>query len=93
MSLLRLTVTAILDIIVMFVFCIYINNEQVVKDVVLTINQAIGPVEKGVTKIQKTLHKKTVVSSDDEEEESDIEFETNVTENLTAKERDDDEMV
>jgi len=93
LSLLRLTVTAILDIIVMFVFCIYINNEQVVKDVVLTINQAIGPVEKGVTKIQKTLHKKTVVSSDDEEEESDIEFETNVTENLTAKERDDDEMV
>lgn len=72
---------------------IYINNEQVVKDVALTINQAIGPVEKGVTKIQKTFHKKTVVSSDDEEEESDIEIETNVTENLTAKESDDNEMV
>lgn len=72
---------------------IYIINEKVVKDVVLTINQAIGPVEKGVTKIQKTFHQKSVVSSDDEEEESDIEIETNVTENLTAKERDDNAMV
>lgn len=69
------------------------GGQRVVKDVVLTINQAIGPVEKGVTKIQQTLHQKTVVSSDDEEEESDIEIETNVTENLTAKERDDNEMV
>jgi len=79
--------------VVMFIFCIHINNEQVVKDVVLTINQAIGPVEKGVTKIQQTLHQKTVVSSDDEEEESDIEIETNVTENLTARKTDDSAMV
>jgi hypothetical protein len=59
---------------------VYISiNGQVVKDVVLTINQAIGPVEKGVTKIQQTLHQKKVVSSDEEEEETDLEIETNVT--------------
>lgn len=53
----------------------------------LTINQAIGPVEKGVTKIQKTFHHKTVVSSDEEEEEeeSEVEIETNVTESFTEK--------
>ncbi|KAJ4834721.1 hypothetical protein Tsubulata_007677 [Turnera subulata] len=39
----------------------------VVQDVVLTINQAIGPVEKGVTKIQETFHKRTL-SSDDKQE-------------------------
>ena len=51
----------------------------------LTINQAIGPVEKGVTRIQQTFHHKTVVSSDEEEEESDIEVKEDVTENLTAE--------
>ncbi|MCH97907.1 transmembrane protein 184C-like [Trifolium medium] len=55
------------------------GGQRVVKDVVLTINQAIGPVEKGVTKIQQTLHHKKVVSSDEEEEETDMEIETNVT--------------
>ncbi|KAK2449821.1 hypothetical protein P8452_13540 [Trifolium repens] len=55
------------------------GGQRVVKDVVLTINQAIGPVEKGVTKIQQTLHQKKVVSSDEEEEETDLEIETNVT--------------
>nr|XP_027188805.1 protein LAZ1 homolog 2 isoform X2 [Cicer arietinum] len=62
------------------------GGQRVVKDVVLTINQAIEPVEKGVTKIQQTFHHKTVVSSDDEEEETDVAIETNVTENLTGKE-------
>ena len=51
----------------------------------LTINQAIGPVEKGVTRIQQTFHHKTVVSSDEEEEESDIEVKEDVTENLTCE--------
>nr|XP_025688766.1 protein LAZ1 homolog 2 isoform X3 [Arachis hypogaea] len=61
------------------------GQRQVVKDVVLTINQAIGPVEKGVTKIQETFHHKTVVSSDEEEEESDIHKEV-VEETLTGEE-------
>lgn len=51
----------------------------------MTINQAIEPVEKGVTEIQKTFHQKTVVSSDEEGEKSDVEIETNVTESLTEK--------
>nr|KYP62198.1 Transmembrane protein 184C family [Cajanus cajan] len=54
------------------------GGQRVVKDVVLTINQAIGPVEKGVTKIQQTFHHKSVVSSDDEEK-SDIQDEKDVT--------------
>ncbi|XP_057746045.1 protein LAZ1 homolog 2 isoform X1 [Arachis stenosperma] len=61
------------------------GGQRVVKDVVLTINQAIGPVEKGVTKIQETFHHKTVVSSDEEEEESDIHKEV-VEETLTGEE-------
>ncbi|KAI5445621.1 hypothetical protein KIW84_013731 [Lathyrus oleraceus] len=61
------------------------GGQRVVKDVVMTINQAIGPVEKGVTEIQKTFHHKTVVSSDEEGEKSDVEIETNVTESLTEK--------
>ncbi|XP_019415604.1 PREDICTED: protein LAZ1 homolog 2 isoform X3 [Lupinus angustifolius] len=61
------------------------GGQRVVKDVALTINQAIGPVEKGVTRIQQTFHHKTVVSSDDEEEESDIKVEKEVTENVTVK--------
>ncbi|KAK7328765.1 hypothetical protein VNO77_22884 [Canavalia gladiata] len=61
------------------------GGQRVVKDVVLTINQAIGPVEKGVTRIQQTFHQKTVASSDEEEEESDIQVEKDVTENLTGK--------
>lgn len=61
------------------------GGQRVVKDVVLTINQAIGPVEKGVTRIQKTFHHKREVSSDEEEEELDIQVENDVTENLTEK--------
>lgn len=37
-------------------------HKQVVKDVVLTINQAMGPVEKGVTKIQERFHRQSVSS-------------------------------
>lgn len=55
-------------------------NEQVVKDVVLTINQAIEPVEKGVTKIQETFQHVSV-SSDKEKEELEVKVE----------ERDDEE--
>ncbi|GAV64774.1 Solute_trans_a domain-containing protein, partial [Cephalotus follicularis] len=35
------------------------GGQCVVKDVVLTINQAMGPVEKGVTKIQETFYQKS----------------------------------
>ncbi|KAG2398674.1 hypothetical protein LR48_Vigan04g015700 [Vigna angularis] len=57
------------------------GGQRVVEDVVLAINQAIGPVEKGVTRIQQTFHHRTVVSSDeDEEKESDIQVERDVTE-------------
>ncbi|PKI43508.1 protein LAZ1 homolog 2 [Punica granatum] len=45
------------------------GGQTVVKDVVLTINQAIEPVEKGVTKIQETFHHKTVETEDGDEEE------------------------
>lgn len=54
-----------------------------VKDVVLTINQAMGPVEKGVTMIQETLHQRRVGS---DEEESDVEVKELVEENLGGKE-------
>ncbi|KAL9314610.1 hypothetical protein ACSQ67_020062 [Phaseolus vulgaris] len=55
------------------------GGQRVVKDVVLAINQAIGPVEKGVTRIQQTFQHRAVVSSDDEEKESDIQVERDVT--------------
>lgn len=38
---------------------------QVVKDVVLTINQAIEPVHEGMTKIQETFHQISVSTGDD----------------------------
>ncbi|CAH9097595.1 unnamed protein product [Cuscuta epithymum] len=44
------------------------GGQQVVEDVVLTINQAIEPVEKGVTKIQETLHQISISSSDEKQE-------------------------
>lgn len=53
------------------------GGQHVVKDVVLTINQAIGPVEKGVTKIQDTIHQK-LLDSDGKEE-------TEVTEEVTVE--------
>ncbi|KAF5748413.1 hypothetical protein HS088_TW04G00367 [Tripterygium wilfordii] len=51
------------------------GGQRVVKDVVLTINQAIGPVEKGVAKIQERFHHRSVGSVDKEEEsESELEI-------------------
>ncbi|XP_062086847.1 protein LAZ1 homolog 2 [Humulus lupulus] len=52
------------------------GGHHVVSDVVLTINQAIGPVEKGVTKIQETFHHRSVDS--DEEEETELKIEERV---------------
>ncbi|XP_059433239.1 protein LAZ1 homolog 2 isoform X1 [Corylus avellana] len=59
------------------------GGQHVVKDVVLTFNQAIGPVEKGVTKIQETFHQKSVGSDDQHvEEESELKVEQHVEANL-----------
>ncbi|XP_038890330.1 protein LAZ1 homolog 2 [Benincasa hispida] len=59
------------------------GGQRVVKDVVLTINQAIGPVEKGVAMIQETLHQRTIGS---DEEESDVEVEEYVEKTLAGTE-------
>lgn len=50
-----------------------------VKDVALTISQAIEPVEKGVTKIQETFH---LSMGSDKEDEVEVEVEEQVTENV-----------
>ncbi|ESQ45716.1 hypothetical protein EUTSA_v10011000mg [Eutrema salsugineum] len=49
------------------------GGQHVVKDVVLTINQAMGPVEKGVTKIQDTFQQKLLDSDGKEETEVTVE--------------------
>ncbi|KAF8388712.1 hypothetical protein HHK36_025392 [Tetracentron sinense] len=59
------------------------GGHHVVKDVFLTINQAIEPVEKGVTKIQETFHHISV-GSNDKKEGSEIEVEEHVVENITG---------
>lgn len=46
---------------------------QVVEDVKLTINQAMEPVEKGVTKIQESFHQITVGSEGKQEPDVEIE--------------------
>ncbi|CAI0448143.1 unnamed protein product [Linum tenue] len=51
------------------------GGQHVVKDVVLTINQAMGPVEKGVTKIHEKFHRRSTSSGLETEEESEIEVE------------------
>ncbi|XP_057967866.1 protein LAZ1 homolog 2 isoform X2 [Malania oleifera] len=56
------------------------GGQHVVRDVALTISQAIEPVEKGVTKIQETFHHVTV-SPDDKEEKSTLEVEEKFEEN------------
>ncbi|CAL5375557.1 unnamed protein product [Camellia sinensis] len=53
------------------------GGQHVVKDVVLTINQAFEPVEKGMTKIQETFHQISV-GSDDEKEEREVKVEEHV---------------
>ncbi|GLT98804.1 hypothetical protein SLE2022_162840 [Rubroshorea leprosula] len=49
------------------------GGQHVVEDVKLTINQAIGPVEKGVTKIQEKIHHR--MDSDKNKKESELEVE------------------
>ncbi|XP_048335637.1 protein LAZ1 homolog 2 isoform X2 [Ziziphus jujuba] len=44
------------------------GGQRVVKDVVLTINQAIGPVEKGMIKIQETFHHKSDTEGHEDDE-------------------------
>ncbi|PON66010.1 Lazarus [Parasponia andersonii] len=61
------------------------GGHHVVRDVVLTINQAMGPVEKGVTKIQETFHHRSVDSDEKEEESSELKVEEHVEENLTSE--------
>ncbi|XP_044463167.1 protein LAZ1 homolog 2 [Mangifera indica] len=56
------------------------GGQRVVNDVVLTINQAMGPVEKGVTKIQKKFHSRSS-SSEGKEEETELNVEEHVEEN------------
>lgn len=53
------------------------GGQHVVEDVVLTINQAISPVGKGVTKIQETLHRR--VDSDEEEIAAKVEAEQHIS--------------
>lgn len=56
------------------------GGERVAMDVALTISQAVEPVEKGVTKIQETLH--LSMGSDKEDEGPKVEVEEQVTENV-----------
>ncbi|KVI12237.1 Organic solute transporter Ost-alpha [Cynara cardunculus var. scolymus] len=48
------------------------GGQHVVEDVKLTINQAIGPVGKGMTKIQETIHHLSV-GDDDDDKKSEVE--------------------
>ncbi|KAJ0987492.1 hypothetical protein J5N97_005848 [Dioscorea zingiberensis] len=56
------------------------GGETVVKDVVLTISQAIEPVEKGVNKIQETFHHITLGSED--EKKPNLEVKEHLKENV-----------
>ncbi|KAL6224280.1 hypothetical protein ACLB2K_003135 [Fragaria x ananassa] len=62
------------------------GGHHVVKDVVLTINQAMGPVEKGVTKgvtkIQETFHQR----SDDQDDKSEVSVEETIEVTLSDEE-------
>ncbi|GKV24714.1 hypothetical protein SLEP1_g34295 [Rubroshorea leprosula] len=52
------------------------GGQHVIEDVKLTINQAIGPVEKGETKIQEKIHHR--MDSDKNKKESELEVEQQV---------------
>lgn len=56
------------------------------KDVVLTINQAMEPVEKGMTKIQETFHQISVSDEKEEKQETEIKIEEH-EQNLTGDDR------
>ncbi|KAK1313319.1 hypothetical protein QJS10_CPA06g02516 [Acorus calamus] len=58
------------------------GGEHVVKDVVLTITQAIEPMEKGVTKMQETFHQINI-GPEDKEGEPKVEVEEHIEENTT----------
>ncbi|CBI27785.3 unnamed protein product, partial [Vitis vinifera] len=62
------------------------GGQHVVKDVVLTINQAIEPVERGVTKIQETFHQISVGSGKEEDTELVLEKQEHDHKNLTESE-------
>ncbi|PHT75684.1 Protein LAZ1 -like protein 2 [Capsicum annuum] len=62
------------------------GGQKVVKDVVLTVNQAIEPVEKGMTKIQETFHQTSVDNEREEKQETEIKIEEQ-EENLTGNNR------
>ncbi|KAK4355746.1 hypothetical protein RND71_024717 [Anisodus tanguticus] len=62
------------------------GGQKVVKDVVLTINQAIEPVEKGMTKIQETFHQTSVGDEREEKQETEIMIEEQ-GQNLTGNNR------
>ncbi|CAA3001977.1 LAZ1 homolog 2 [Olea europaea subsp. europaea] len=56
------------------------GGQKVVKDVVLTINQAIEPVHEGMTKIQETFHQISVSGNGRDEPEAKVEeHEENIT--------------
>ncbi|XP_062010911.1 protein LAZ1 homolog 2 [Rosa rugosa] len=65
---------------------VFEGGHHVVKDVVLTINQAIGPVEKGVTKgvtkIQETFHQR----SDEHDDKSKVSVEESIEVTLSDEE-------
>lgn len=60
------------------------GGQHVVEDVVLTINQAMSPVERGVTKIQERFHRR--MSSGEEEIESEIEAEQQISRSASRDE-------
>ncbi|XP_062215390.1 protein LAZ1 homolog 2 [Phragmites australis] len=60
------------------------GGHHVVKDVALTISQAIGPVEKGVGKIQEKFHHISLKTGD--KKESKLDVEEHVTENVVDDE-------
>ncbi|CAN4109997.1 unnamed protein product [Withania somnifera] len=62
------------------------GGQKVVKDVVLTINQAIEPMEKGMTKIQETFRHTSVDDERDEKQETQIKIEER-EENFTGDNR------
>ncbi|XP_075079609.1 protein LAZ1 homolog 2-like isoform X3 [Nicotiana tabacum] len=62
------------------------GGQKVVKDVVLTINQAMEPVEKGMTKIQETFHQISVSDEKEEKQETEIKIEEH-EQNLTGDDR------
>ncbi|KAI3977109.1 hypothetical protein MKX01_042799 [Papaver californicum] len=69
------------------------GGQHVVKDVVLTINQAMEPVEKGVTKIQEKFHHISI-GSEKEGPKVEVEhIEENITESGSNLERSEEKII